>query len=137
MKFQILQIQGEIWKIKWAGCCLTEAAISILFAGFHLYFILQQFLKLVKFHFILPKKLKFLIFYSFDNFAEIPVEGLPLPWIPRLQGFKNKNQIVSVNAPWGSFNGRCEIQNSQLCLSFYLCPNISDRFFIFASSYFV
>ena len=31
-------------------------------------------------------------------------------------------------ALWQSFNGRCNIQNFELCLSFYPHPNISDKF---------
>ena len=34
----------------------------------------------------------------------------------------------SNKALWQSFNGRCSIQNFQLCLSFYPRPNISERF---------
>ena len=37
-------------------------------------------------------------------------------------------QTRAINALWQSFNGRCDIQNFELCLSFYPHPNISDKF---------
>ena len=41
----------------------------------------------------------------------------------------------SNRALWQSFNGRCSIQNFQLCLSFYPRPNISERFPYLASHF--
>ena len=39
-----------------------------------------------------------------------------------------KGDLSPYNALWQSFNGRCDIQNFELCLSFYPRPNISDWF---------
>ena len=55
---------------KLLGCCSTEAATPTPFAGGKVATIL-----------IIGQ------ICPFDDVAGVPVEGLQLPWIPRLQGF--------------------------------------------------